>query len=272
MTLGAGTLGGVSHSCTGDAVTASLVRHPGALRLAPHHHPRATVTVLLGGVYAESLEGSEQVLSPLDVCIKPAGVPHANRVGARGATSLLLEVHPERLAALGCASGLFTAPCVRGIGPGATIAMRIARELRYVDETTPLAVESLVMEWFALAAVPSRTAHGSLPWVERVRERLHEPDATKLTLAELAADAGHHPSYVARAFRRQVGVSIGEYARRVRLARAARSLACEGRRTLSRIALETGYADHSHLTHDFRARVRTTPAAWRRSILSALGS
>lgn len=53
----AATFGGVSHRWSGAAISASLVRHSAAIRLASHHHPRATVTVLLGGTYAESLDG-----------------------------------------------------------------------------------------------------------------------------------------------------------------------------------------------------------------------
>jgi AraC family transcriptional regulator len=65
-------------------------------------------------------------------------------------------------------------------------------------------------------------------------------------------------------FRNAYGESIGSYARRVRLTRAARAIASTDRETLSRIAMRTGYYDHSHLAHEFQTRTGMAPAEWRR--------
>ena len=71
-----------------------------------------------------------------------------------------------------------------------------------------------------------------------------------------------HPAHLARVFRAHHGVSVGEYARRLRLAWAAGELA----RTdtpLAVIASQAGFADQSHFTRLFRQHLGITPARYR---------
>jgi AraC-like DNA-binding protein len=55
----------------------------------------------------------------------------------------------------------------------------------------------------------------------------------------------------------------------VRIAYAARSIATSRARTLSEIALDHGYYDHSHLAHEFRAQTGITPLEWKAQALGA---
>jgi AraC-like DNA-binding protein len=65
--------------------------------------------------------------------------------------------------------------------------------------------------------------------------------------------------YLARAFRREVGITPKQLARIARMQRAAAAL----RRgvDLARLAAELGYFDQSHLTHELRDLAGITPAA-----------
>ncbi|HEX2013451.1 MAG TPA: AraC family transcriptional regulator, partial [Roseateles sp.] len=103
---------------------------------------------------------------------------------------------------------------------------------------------------------------GAPAWLRRCMERLLDEGADgPLRLGELAAEAGVHPVSLARAFRRQYGLSPGQLQRRAQLNRAAALL----RRGLSpaAAALDCGFADQSHFTRAFRAEYRCTPAAWQ---------
>jgi len=84
----------------------------------------------------------------------------------------------------------------------------------------------------------------------------------ELRLRDLACEAGHHPSYVARTFRRTFGLSIGDYARSLRVASVARALSTS-KASISAIAHHSGYCEHSHMTHEFARRTGMSPAAWR---------
>ena len=76
------------------------------------------------------------------------------------------------------------------------------------------------------------------------------------------AAVGRHPTHVARVFRREYGLSVGEYARSLRLEWAASRLALDDA-PLAQVALEAGFADQSHFTRAFRRHAGVTPGRYR---------
>ncbi len=82
------------------------------------------------------------------------------------------------------------------------------------------------------------------------------------SLTELAAAVGRHPTHVARAFRREHGVTVAEYSRSLRLEWARAQLAVDDM-PLSRIAIDAGFADQSHFTRAFRRHHGITPGRYR---------
>lgn len=84
---------------------------------------------------------------------------------------------------------------------------------------------------------------------------------THASLAELAADAGLSAFHAARLFRRHTGLTIHQYRDQLRL-RAALPRLGEGGR-IDEIALDLGYANHSHFTDRFRQTFGVPPSAVR---------
>jgi AraC family transcriptional regulator len=87
----------------------------------------------------------------------------------------------------------------------------------------------------------------------------HEP----LGLDDVARAIGYSPYYLSRLFRRETGLPIHRYLTRLRLGAALERLA-EGERDITRLALEMGFADHSHFTTSFRREFGVPPSAFRR--------
>lgn len=87
-------------------------------------------------------------------------------------------------------------------------------------------------------------------------------------LSDVAAIAGCSEFHFARVFRLETGQSLRGYRRRLRL-RLALKLISEGQDNLSAVALDSGFATHSHLTAAFRAAMGRTPSDARARI--ALG-
>jgi AraC family transcriptional regulator len=142
-------------------------------------------------------------------------------------------------------------------------ALGLLREIEAWDGASPLAVESVFAEWLADACASLAPAGDHR--VQRVRERLDDASAQPPSLRELAAIAGLHPVYLARAFRRRYGVSPSEYLRMRRLHRAISLLAA--RRTLADAAATLGFSDASHLHRSFVAEFGMTPGTFRRLAL-----
>lgn len=102
-----------------------------------------------------------------------------------------------------------------------------------------------------------------------VSELFHGDDLSPPSVPELAHEWGVSPDHFSRTFRRALGCTVPEYARRVRVRRAARLLHASTS-PLADVAAACGFADQSHLTRQFRRESGFTPAAYR--LLARSGS
>ena len=97
----------------------------------------------------------------------------------------------------------------------------------------------------------------------RVRALLDERLAEPIPLAQMAAVTGLSVSQFSRQFRTRVGVPPHQYLLSLRLEAACRLLS-EGNLPIATVAVRCGFSHQEHLTRVMRARLRTTPAAFRR--------
>jgi AraC-like DNA-binding protein/mannose-6-phosphate isomerase-like protein (cupin superfamily) len=234
-------------------------------RLESHYHERACLSVILDGGFTETFGGRAIECTPGSTLIKPAGERH--RDVFHGSRQIVIE--PENDAAVPrTGRSLFGEIAhIRSVVVEA-IGSRIAHELQNVDAWTPLAIEGLTLELFAATrrAQHGGPIRGALPrWLARVHERLIG-DPTPPRVGELAALADVHPVYLGRVFRHHFGMSMGAYARRLRLEWAAQQLS-QTSDPLSRIACRAGFADQSHFTREFRRYSGVTPRQYRLATL-----
>lgn len=107
---------------------------------------------------------------------------------------------------------------------------------------------------------PSASSHRA---VTRAREIIARDFLQPLTMAGIAREARCSPFHLSRLFRRSTGVSLHRAVVRLRLRDGLERVLDEPGR-LSRIALETGFASHSHFTDAFRAEYGCAPSEARR--------
>jgi AraC-like DNA-binding protein len=98
--------------------------------------------------------------------------------------------------------------------------------------------------------------------IRQTREYLEAHFAENPSLDELGAIANLSSFYLLRAFRQQVGLPPHEYLNQVRLRRAKQLLANGG--AIAQVSHETGFADQSHFTRQFKRMVGVTPGQYRR--------
>jgi len=110
-------------------------------------------------------------------------------------------------------------------------------------------------------AAPTPPDPGSAPLL-RARDLLHASRGRAVSLDELAGAAGLSKFHLLRAFTKRFGVPPHTYHTQLRIA-TARSLLASGV-SISRVALEAGFADQSHLTRHFAREVGVTPGAYVR--------
>jgi AraC family transcriptional regulator len=99
--------------------------------------------------------------------------------------------------------------------------------------------------------------------IERVKEAIALAPAHRWTIAELAGVANLSPFHLCHIFRPMVGASLYDYVVHERLAQTLDAV-LDGS-DLTRVALDAGFASHSHFTARFRRFFGCTPTALRRS-------
>lgn len=101
--------------------------------------------------------------------------------------------------------------------------------------------------------------------IERVREAVWTQPERRWALGDLADLASISPCHLAHVFRTEVGMPVYQYVLRARLARALDAV-LDSDTDLTTIALDSGFASHSHFTARFRACFGHTPLELRRGI------
>jgi AraC family transcriptional regulator len=252
----------------GASVT--LARFPAALRLAPHVHERACLTVLLDGVMAERINGRERYCERASVLIKPGLERHDDVFGQHGSEQIIVEPLDAGPGLVEAPRSLFSSVRFFRDGSAELLARRMARELDHADAVTPLAVTSLTLELFVgitRRGARSRLAGHPPAWLRRTHDQLTEGAGHVPALTELAREAGVHPAHLARAFRAQYGCAVGTFVRRRRIEAAARDLVTTSA-TIAGIAAMHGFVDQSHFTRQFRRQLGMTPREYRQRVQS----
>jgi AraC family transcriptional regulator len=95
--------------------------------------------------------------------------------------------------------------------------------------------------------------------LKQVLEYIHENLGQSLSLTELANIANLSPSRFTRVFRQEMGLSPHQYLIQARIEQAKHLLRSRGNVSISRIAHQVGFSDHSHFTRHFKRIVGVTP-------------
>ena len=215
-------------------------------------HERAHVVLVLGGAFEQADEARRTICGVDDMRISPGGDRGTLRTASRGAHCLVVEAPPSNRSTLGART--------YRRDPDAAALMRLIATEVADPAACPLMAELLALELFSRLSDsrgPQRTA-GAPRWLADVKAVVRDQMRAPPSLDELAGMTGHHPVYLARAFRAHAGISIGGYRRRAQLQRA-RELLLYSSESLSGIALLAGFSDQSHMTRLFRRHLAVTP-------------
>lgn len=110
-------------------------------------------------------------------------------------------------------------------------------------------------------------------WTQRVlgvMDHIRDHPAETHTLDSLAAFAHSSPFHFHRMFRAVAGETVGSFVQRARLERAAYLMKAKPSKSLTSVALDTGFATAQEFSRTFRRNYGMAPSRWdRRSRLAA---
>lgn len=213
-------------------------RLPAGHDLARHQHFEAYATVVLEGSFEQAGYAGRYVVGPGDILVQPTLDSHASRMLSAGVQ--LLRLPWSRDITFG---GVYRGLDVDGI-------RRIATS--DIDEAAYCMGQEMRGARLASAVLSD--------WEDIVVQRMRvEPNVSVQSLAEemhLSREA------LSRGFKRCYGVSPVSFRSDMRTREAW--LCITGTHVaLSEIAIETGFADQSHMTRAIRALTLDTPWSWR---------
>lgn len=161
--------------------------------------------------------------------------------------------------------------------PRAFLAQEALRNAASLAAPEPLAIEETALRLLHALVDSSYRSRALTPkTARRATEQAHQTTVQNaclvlaqrfredLSLAQLARAVHSSPFHLARLFKRHAGLSIHQYRLRLRLREATRMLA-EGEQNLTKLALDLGFASHSHLTDSFRNTFGTAPSNYRKT-------
>jgi AraC family transcriptional regulator len=249
--------------CDFGGIALHASRFRSSAHVERHRHNDAYACFLAGGPLHEQVGSRSWNHRSLTLVVHPAGEEHEDLFEGPGfcvnlkITSAWIKANLENLTPwterrafdrgpqLFLGLHLFRIYSRRGLGSVSLDMEELAAELLSADR----------------AVAPSRTVPTR---ISRVVERLEAEPAAPLRLSECASLADVHPVYLARAFRKAYGMSLGEYQRQAKL-RHALNLLTSTSLAISDIASDCGFFDQSHLTKLLRRSTGLTPNELRRS-------
>lgn len=228
--------------------------------VVPHEHDDAHfVFVLDDGYHSLARQPGRPDDLPFDagaLIWNPPGVEHRDSFATPGGRFLSVSFSPPQQARRGD-------PLLVGSPAAQSAARRLVGRLATFRAGDALALEGLLLQLASVVLDPDELDEDPAPdWVMRASFAI-EDLATRpgLEVRDIARLLGVHPVSLARRYRRHFGRSP---AAAIRLARADRAAAGVRRSAdLAELAHQTGYADQSHLTREFRAIFGLAPGAYR---------
>jgi len=242
----------------GNGAVARLTSLPPGSNLDDHVHDNPYLSLHVLGAYSEAGEGGEVRIDGPAAAFHPAGSAHADRIGDRGLTTVVVEFDADWLArALGPRPVPQRSIYWRdgAMAAGATRLARFCLSRDGADRSVSAALG------FLCGALTERPEPLTSAWLERL-EALMESDPD-LGPARLSQRLGVSDAWLARAYRSRRGEGLAERRRRRQVETAVIRLEA-GAAALADVALEAGFCDQSHMNRSFKLLLGCTPAEVRR--------
>jgi AraC-like DNA-binding protein len=254
-----------------ECLSATFVTH----RFATHTHETYAIGAIERGVERFRVRGAVGHLSHGEIVALNPLDPHDGEPAAGGfayrmayPTIELMELVAESVTGRRGGPPRFREPVSKD-AEGAALFLAAHRAIE--EDKDLLLGEELLLRALGRAVVlfaglDPVAAPAHAPGIRRVKQVLDEACEEDHALSRLAQLAGTGPHHLIRAFRRETGLTPHAYVINRRIERAKDML--RRGETPGEAAQAVGFCDQAHFTRAFKARLGTTPAAYRAAFAS----
>ncbi|HEX2451529.1 MAG TPA: AraC family transcriptional regulator [Gemmatimonadales bacterium] len=239
-------------------------QYPAGAVVPMHAHESPLLCFVVRGAFQEESRGHRRTLGRGSVLFHPRDEPHAHRFDVPRTRCFSVVLGPCWLGEVSPVEGTrLSGPSDHSRGRLPWLGRQLHEEFGRGEQASLLVLEGLLLTVLGeLTRRNQRPDSGRAAWVNRARELVEAQLRQPFRLTRLAAQLGVHPAHLSRTFRHAFGESLSAYVLRRRVELAAAALA-DPDVPLAQVALETGFADQSHLCRSFRRVTGLTPGAWR---------
>jgi AraC family transcriptional regulator len=231
-----------------------------------HVHVDPALSIIIAGQAADRSRGTACQQALLTAVYHPTSEPHANEIGLGGAVAFNLGISRPWLAAHHLVEAELGAYQVLPSSVASRLAcLRLLGTALQPGARADADLETLTLELLEpLVAAHAASAPSIHPrWLARAEEFLHTHFRSAISLRSVAREAGVHPVYFARLFRRFHHCPVSAYIRTLRLVDAGEAILQRGG-TIASAAFAAGFADQAHLARSFARFVGFSPRNLRR--------
>jgi AraC family transcriptional regulator len=221
-----------------------------------HCHANPTFFLLLEGDHRDHSRHSGFTQPAFSLVYHPTTLAHAAEQGPRGMRGLNIEYEPGWLDSHGLREGDLGGYRLLDSAQARLAALRFLVTAFQPGDRAETDLQTQALEFLEPPAAPPAT--GPCPrWLRTAEDFLRARFRESVGLRHVAREAGVHPVYLARVFRRRHRCSVSEYLRALRLEEAGR-LVLQGA-SLAQAACAAGFADQAHFSRCFSAAFGLTP-------------
>ena len=242
----------ILHESSG--VTVRRVVDLSGTRIPEHAHDWPVLSIFVLGGYLNQTELGRRLIDGPSAVLYRAGSAHHNTALSAGFEQIEIEFDPQWLGRIPIPS----TPVSHWIGGQAGFMARSLAQYCSATAVNAAGIRAAICQFLRSVPEPHEQAHAA--WIDVVSQRLRED--TSLKAVELARNVGRHPSWLGSAYKQATGEGLLEAAARFRIECASRLLR-ETNQPYSRVALEAGFCDQSHMNRSFRRILGRLPTAVR---------
>jgi len=237
-----------------------------------HFHDTFAIGIVRSGVNAFSYRGKRIAVPAGAICIADPGEVHDGGLTGKPWSYTNISVAPELLAAISSENGEDAEPVFeQGTVTDRVTCSMLAGffETLFVHAGSREAIDEAAISVFGRllnshsVARTSSPAHNTTPIADRAIEIMNDCHGCGISLGLLARETGASRYQVIRAVHASIGLTPTVYMIQLRVERAKELI--QFGMPLADAALESGFADQSHLTRAMQARLGITPARLRKS-------
>ncbi|SHG34100.1 helix-turn-helix domain-containing protein [Flagellimonas flava] len=227
-----------------------------------HDHQNAYLSLLFSGSYLEQSSNTVQRVEAGEALFRPQGYKHKNTFETVHGKCFNIEFKPSWFNLKGSTQiPLTSLKKFKVVGHPSLYKLLVLLKKGVHD--MDLATE-YVYDWYGGLA-HEYFPKADLRWIKAITIIVNDEKEVFHSLQSLSERVYVHPVYLARAFKKRMGCTIGEYQLQVKMDHAMKQLLKDSK-TIGEISFETGFYDDPHFIRSFKSYYGLPPSQFKKTI------